>query len=51
MNKLTIKITHVGEDYAGVELNGEYNEVTLNEHKNIQKLLDIIKSTIKDSNY
>ena len=47
MTKMTIKITHVGEDYAGVEFNnGEYQEISLNELKTIKLAMKIIDNIV-----
>jgi len=46
IKKTTIKFTHKGEDYYGIELNKTYYEISLAEGKNIRVLLNLIRRII-----
>ena len=40
--QIKVKITHTGEDYVGIEINGEYKEVSKPEGRIIKTLINVI---------
>jgi len=51
MRKINIAVTHYGEDYATIEINGKELEVSLTEGSTIESLIKVIYNIAKAYEY